>query len=270
MVDVIIEVRDARVPLSTTHPSVAEWCHNKPRLVVMNRVDMISNEDKQEWTTFWSARKQKVFFTDGKSGQGCEPVVKAMLRAGQLVNERRSRRGLAPRSVRAVMIGFPNVGKSALINRLVKRRAVESANKPGVTRTLRWVTVGEGIDLLDAPGVIPMRLDDQIAAARLAMVNDIGEASYINSTIAGSLLARFRGLPNGRNVMARVEKRYNMRHGESWDMTCEDLVWRVADDMFQGDLEKAGVRILGDYRSGRLGIFALEIPPAGDGPTPSQ
>ena len=107
-------------------------------------------------------------------GTGVPELKKAIMRAGEKVNARRKRRGINPRPVRAAILGYPNVGKSALINRLTKSKACASAPRPGVTRNLRWVRVGGDLDLLDSPGVLPGRLADQTAANRLAMANDIG------------------------------------------------------------------------------------------------
>jgi ribosome biogenesis GTP-binding protein YlqF len=264
MVDVVLEVRDARIPLSTCHPQVGAWVGAKPRLVVMNRVDMVSKRDKREWEEWFAAAGQKVFWTDAAGGRGAERLHKAAVAAARSVNEKRARRGLAPRATRACVIGFPNIGKSALINRLLGRRVVESAAKPGVTRALRWVSLGDDLDLLDAPGVIPAAFDDQIAAQRLAMCNDIGEAAYVDSLVAAALVARVKRLPGARGLAARLERRY---HIDPWLLSAEEFVAAVAAELFGGDKEKAGRRILGDYRNGHLGEFALEVPADADGPS---
>lgn len=115
-------------------------------------------------------------------------VSKAAQAAGVQLNQRRRDRGMLPRPVRAVVIGFPNVGKSALINRLVGRRVVESAARPGVTRQLRWVRISQDLELLDAPGVIPAKLEDQEAGLKLAVCDDIGEAAYDNQLIAAAFI----------------------------------------------------------------------------------
>lgn len=134
---------------------------------------------------YFDRQRLSVFWTVGQSGDGVAGVQRACRRIASDINERRSRRGLRARSVRAVAIGFPNVGKSALLNRLAGRKVYDSAPKPGVTRSLKWVRVDDGVDLLDAPGVLPMRFDDQVAAVRLCMVNNIGEASYVPSRVRG-------------------------------------------------------------------------------------
>lgn len=148
---------------------VAGWCGPKPRVLVINRVDEISEADRAAWSTHYKDAGQKVFWTDGKLGQGVKRLKQHLIsEVGQAINERRTKRGLQPRPVRACVIGFPNIGKSALINRLLARRVVASAPKPGVTRSLRWVRLDEGLELLDAPGVIPMSFRDQVGAHGVA------------------------------------------------------------------------------------------------------
>ncbi|CAL5230055.1 g13506 [Coccomyxa viridis] len=257
-VDAVLEVRDARIPLSTCHSQIAKWCGNKPRVLVLNRVDMVSERDKASWTRHFNAAGTHVCWTDGVSGLGTGQVKKAAMEASAEINARRKNRGLKPRPVRAVVIGFPNVGKSALINRLLNRRVCDSAPKPGVTRNLKWLRLGGDLDLLDAPGVIPASFSDQLAAQRLAMCNDIGEASYIDSFIAASLLQVLRELPSFPAIDERLKLRFKFPLEPS--MTGEDYVNQLGDDLFQGDVERAGQRILRDFRNMAFGRVALELP----------
>jgi len=257
MVDVVLEVRDARIPVATNHPQVSTWVGHRPRLLIMNRVDMVSKADKQAWNEYFKATKQQVFWTDGKNGDGAKGVKEALLKVSEGINAKRANRGLQPRPVRTCVIGFPNIGKSALINRLVGRRAAASAPKPGVTRMLQWVRLAGTLDLLDAPGVIPASFNDQIAAQRLAICNDIGEAAYLESHIAACFLVRCKLLPDGPALIGRLAARYGV---DPLAGSAEDFVVAVAGKLFFGDIEKAGARILKDYRNGTLGEFALERP----------
>ncbi|MHC5729789.1 MAG: ribosome biogenesis GTPase YlqF, partial [Nostoc sp.] len=156
-VDVVFEVRDARIPLATHHPQIAEWVEGKARVLILNRVDMITPPMRSLWIDWFKRQGEVPYFTNAQHGKGIAEVARAAHAAGVEFNQRRSDRGMLPRPVRAVVIGFPNVGKSALINRLLGRRVVESAARPGVTRQLRWVRISEHLELLDAPGVIPIR-----------------------------------------------------------------------------------------------------------------
>ena len=163
-VDIVLEVRDGRIPMSTRHPQIPEWIGGKPRVLLINRKDMVGDGDRAAWSAFFAKRGHPVQWTTGNMGDGVSQVLEQAAVVGAKLNARRAARGLRPRPVRAVVIGFPNVGKSALINRLLGRRVADSAPKPGVTRSLRWARIGGDIDLLDAPGIIPMSFRDQIAA----------------------------------------------------------------------------------------------------------
>ncbi|EEH52900.1 uncharacterized protein MICPUCDRAFT_21980, partial [Micromonas pusilla CCMP1545] len=255
-VDAVVEVRDLRIPLATTHPEIPNWIGGKLRVLVLNRADMVSDGERQRWVAWFKKNGEKhVVLTDAKSGKGVNRVKEVALLVSEEVNAKRAAKGLMPRPVRTAIIGYPNVGKSALINRLTNSKACASAPRPGVTRNLRWVRVGGDLDLLDSPGVLPPRLADQAAATRLAMANDIGEASYLSSNVAAQLFDEMKTLPQWT-----TRKRFKLDAIPD-AMTGEDFVIAVAEKMSSDDLERAGTRILIDFRSGALGAFCLEPAP---------
>ncbi|WP_017655643.1 ribosome biogenesis GTPase YlqF [Fortiea contorta] len=260
-VDVVLEVRDARIPLATHHPQIDEWVGNKARVLIFNRVDMITPQMRDLWID-WSKRQgETAYFTNAQHGQGVVAVSKAAQAAGVELNQRRSSRGMLPRPVRAVVIGFPNVGKSALINRLLGKRVVESAARPGVTRQLRWVRISEQLELLDAPGVIPLKLEDQGAALKLAICDDIGEAAYDNQLVAAELVDILNYLQHiAPNLLPQkpLESRYEL---DSTPHTGEAYLHALAEHRYQGDVERAARQLLTDYRKGFFGTIPLEIPP---------
>lgn len=257
LVDVVLEVRDARIPLSTEHPQITQWIAGKERVLVLNRLDMISSEARQHWTAWFRAHDNEPYFTDAQHGKGIEAVTKAAQAAGAQMNQRRRDRGMLPRPVRAVVLGFPNVGKSALINRLLKRRVVESARRAGVTRQLRWVRISDQIELLDAPGVLPSRLNDQQAALKLAICDDIGEAAYDNQRVAAALIDLLKELQPDSVLTARYEL-------TPASLTGEDYLHQLAEHRHQGDVERTARQLLNDFRKGLLGAIALEHPPETD------
>ena len=276
-VDCVVEVRDLRIPLATSHPDVAAWLGNggnknnssgKLHITVLNRSDMVDERERSKWVSYFKhkMKERHVIVTDAKSGRGIEHVKKIALSVAKEVNEKRIQKGLLARPVRTAVVGYPNVGKSALINRLVGKKACASAPRPGVTRDLRWVRVSEEIDLLDSPGVLPPRMSDQDAANRLAMANDIGEASYEASEVAARLFEEMKLLPSWRrekgNIESVVMKRYKMSAKEMEEMNGDMFIEKIAMSTCGGDFERAGTKVLNDFRGGFLGKFCLEVTPA--------
>ena len=259
-VDVVLEVRDARIPLSTQHPRVEEWVGDKGRVLILNRVDMISSEARAAWETWFRQQGEQPVFTNAQKGKGVKAIAKVAQAAGETVNQRRQARGMKPRPIRAVVIGFPNVGKSALINRLLNRKVAASARRAGVTRQLRWIRMAGELDLLDAPGVIPSRLEDQAAALKLAICDDIGEAAYDTQRIAAGFIDLIKLLQAHCPAEAHhqvLQARYALDLAQ---YTGEEFVAELADRKFQADLERSARRILNDFRTGLLGAWVLEWP----------
>lgn len=259
-VDVVLEVRDARIPLATRYPSLDQWAGEKGRVLILNRVDMIMPEARARWEDWFKSEGVTPYFTNAQQGQGISAITKAAQAAGEAVNQRRISRGMRPRPIRAVVIGFPNVGKSALINRLLNRKAVASARRAGVTRQLQWVRVSGDLDLLDAPGVIPARLDDQQAALKLAICDDIGEAAYDTQRVAAAFIDLLKTLQEQHQVAAYSQALKNRYGIEPGPVTGESFVVLLAEKTFQQDAERAARRILDDFRTGNLGPLPLEWP----------
>lgn len=261
-VDVVLEVRDARIPLSTHHPQTQEWVGSKTKVLVLNRVDMITPRDRQLWLSWFRSRGETPYFTNAQHGQGIREVTQAAQEAGVAINQRRSDRGMKSRPVRAVVIGFPNVGKSALINRLLGRRVVESARRAGVTRQLRWVRISDELELLDAPGVIPAKLKSQQQAIKLAICDDIGDASYDHQRVAVELVELLKDLdctPQENFFPASpLKKRYEL---DPTPLTGEEYLQVLASSRHQGNVERTAQELLNDFRKGLLGAILLELPP---------
>ncbi|MGB8703127.1 MAG: ribosome biogenesis GTPase YlqF [Thermosynechococcaceae cyanobacterium] len=263
-VDTVLEVRDARIPMASSHPQVPQWIGEKPKILILNRVDLISPKAAALWRDWFKSQGETPYFTDAKQGKGINAVAQAAQQAGAKLNQRRRDRGMNPRAVRAVVIGFPNVGKSALINRLLNRRVAESARKPGVTRQLRWIRISPDLDLLDAPGVLPSRLSDQAAAYRLAMCDDIGEGAYDRQLVAAALIDQIHRMETCNTQVEHwipdrpLQQRYSI---VPETMTGEEYLAAVAQAKFQGDKERMAHHLLTDFRKGILGPIALEFPP---------
>jgi len=256
-VDVVLEVRDARIPLTTHHPNMDRWVGERGRVLVLNRVDMISPAARAAWQQWFEAQGDVPLFTNAQQGKGIGAVAAAAAAAGAAVNQRRQARGMKPRPVRAVVMGFPNVGKSALINRLLNRKVVASARRAGVTRQLRWVRVSGDLDLLDAPGIIPAQIEDQTAALKLAICDDIGAAAYDTQRTAAAFLDLLKTLP-----AAGYDRGMSDRYGlELSEHTGEGFLAALAAARFNANAERAATTLLNDFRVGHLFDLPLEWPP---------
>lgn len=218
---------------------------------------------------------EDVLFVDAKLGQGIHALNRAIFKAGSHVQERRDRRGLKARALRVGIIGYPNVGKSALINRILGRKRARTANTPGVTRSLQWIRVKadssktskKEFELLDSPGVIPAKMIDQSDAVLLAACNCIGDAAYDNQAVAAYLFEWLKAL----HVMGKADvaapqwikkckERYGF-HPLKDNLTGEDMLFKVADKSCHGNPEDASRKILQDFRTGRLGPICLQLAP---------
>ncbi len=258
-VDLIIEVRDARIPKATSHPNLQKWIHGRHHLLVINRRDMISAEARKAWQQWFQENTQRPLWCDSKAGKGINQILQAAIEKGNDLNERRKQKGMLTRPVRALTLGFPNVGKSALINRLVKRKVVASARRAGVTRSLRWIRMGAALDLLDAPGVLPPRLDNQEAALLLALCDDIGQAAYQVESVAIEFLKLLKKLEIKASSGIQpdlLEKKYGVA------LLKDEYEWlaNASQRHTSNDTNRMAQRLLDDFRKSFLGKISLELP----------
>jgi len=261
-VDLIIEVRDSRIPLSTGHRHLNNWIKNKKHILVINRSDMISENCIDIWKNWFQNKNIVPLWCDSKKGYGIKEICKAANEARVSIDNRRLSRGMKIRPIRALTLGFPNVGKSALINRIANKKVVKSARKAGVTRNLRWIRLENGIDLLDAPGVIPPDLDDQKAALNLALCDDIGEAAYDLESVAREFIKIIHNLHNNQiaNIsLSRISKRYGVDIINGFE---DPDLWikLTAEKHTSGDCRRMANKLLEDFRNQMLGNICLEVP----------
>ncbi len=261
-VDLIIEVRDARIPLSTSHLHLDKWIKDKKHLLVINKADMISDSAIHKWTNWFQERNKTPIWCDSKKGIGIKEICKAASESRLSIDIRRESRGMKVRSIRALTLGFPNVGKSALINRIAKKRVVESARKAGVTRSLRWIRLNNGIDLLDAPGIIPPDLDNQRSALNLAICDDIGEAAYDIESVAREFLKiiiRLYTNPISNISLEQISKRYCIDFDQSFKDP-DQWIKLASEKHTSGNQRRMANRLLEDFRTQMLGKICLEVP----------
>ena len=261
-VDLVIEVRDARIPLSTGHPHLNQWINNKKHILVINRSDMISQNTIDSWNKWFKNNNEYPHWCDAKRGIGIKEICKSTKESRLSIDNKRLSRGMKIRPIRTLTLGFPNVGKSALINRIANKRVVESARKAGVTRNLRWIRVDSGIDLLDAPGVIPPNLEDQKSALNLALCDDIGEAAYEIESVAIEFIKIISILNKDKNAnisLKKISNRYGVDITKGFENPSE-WIDVAASKHTSGDRRRMAYKLLEDYRNQMLGKIALEVP----------
>ena len=261
-VDLVVEVRDSRIPLSTGHPYLNKWIQNKKHILVINRSDMISHDCINNWKDWFTKKNIIPLWCDAKRGHGIKEIFYAITKARVSIDERRLSRGMKIRPIRALTLGFPNVGKSALINRIANKKVAKSARKAGVTRDLRWIRISNGIDLLDAPGVIPPYLENQKSALNLALCDDIGEAAYDLDFVAIEFIKMIEKLSGNKNSNISLKKISN-RYGTDISEGFKDpnkWLFLAAEKHTSGDRRRMANKLLEDFRNQFLGNICLEIP----------
>ena len=261
-VDLVIEVRDARIPLSTGNIHLNKWIKGKKHILVLNRSDMISSNAKEKWTNWFISININPLWCDSKKGTGVKAICNAATNHRLSIDKRRKARGMQIRPIRALTLGFPNVGKSALINRIANRRVVQSARKAGVTRSLRWIRLENGIDLLDAPGIIPPDLKDQKSALNLAICDDIGEAAYDLHGVSKEFIKILSNIHN--NPIANISvTEFSNRYGIDLSIGFKDpdkWIKLAAEKHTSGNERRMANRLLEDFRTKMLGQICLEVP----------
>lgn len=259
-VDVVIELLDARIPMSSRNPQIDAIVGDKKRLILLNKADLADPTATEGWLGWFAESGQRVLPLNAADGKGVEHIVPA---CEALVQEKRlamQRRGVQPPPVRAMILGIPNVGKSTLINRLVARKAANTGNRPGVTQQQQWFTVRGKLQLLDTPGVLWPKFDDPEIGFRLAATGAIKDEILDAIEVAVYALRQLR-----QRYAELLIRRYGLSPtaAEPWEWLEE--IGRRRGCLRGGgevDLEKAAAVLLHDLRTGKIGRISLEWPPA--------
>ena len=262
-VDAVCEILDARIPLSSRNPDIDALTAGKPRLIVLDHTDQADSERTKLWAAYFRSCGCAVLETAAKSGagiKGFQPAVRALL-ADKL--RRYEEKGQAGRTIRVMVVGIPNVGKSTFINRVAGKTRAKAENRPGVTRSNQWVNVGGGLELLDTPGILWPKFEDQQAALRLAFIGAIRDEVMDLEELACYLMEFL-----AQNYPACLEERYKItpEAGESG----YDLLLRAGRKrgfLISGgevDTERMAKILMDEFRGGKLGRFTLELPGAAE------
>lgn len=257
MVDVVVELLDARIPASSANPVIDQVVEHKPRIIALNKADLAEQQETEKWAAYFRAQGLSVVPVEAVRGKGAKMLVNRVEAAASSKLKAWEAKGIRGRAARVMILGIPNVGKSSLINRLVGETAVRTADKPGVTRGKQWVKIGKNLELLDTPGVLWPKLEDQEAAFRLAVTGAIADDVYDMEDAVNRLLVLLR-----TRYAHRLAERYNLQ--TPLPETAEELLLLIGARrgcLRSGgtvDAEKARRIILNEFRSGKLGCFTLD------------
>jgi ribosome biogenesis GTPase A len=257
LVDVVAELRDARIPYSSGNPEIRKLVAEKPRVLILNKSDMADSAETKRWIQFYAKNGVPVMAADSRSGKGLNSLAPVIKQAMAPLLERRAARGMANRPVRLMIVGIPNVGKSSLINRLAGGRRTKVEDRPGVTRGAQWVKVENGMELLDMPGVLWPKFDDAAVAENLAFTGAVKDNIMDLEALAARLLERLYA-----NYAPLVKERYRL--GEIADSSGHALLRLVGKSrgmLLQGgeiNLERAAITVLDEFRAGTIGRITLE------------
>lgn len=253
LVDVILEVLDARIPKSSSYGDTKALFKDKPRIILLNKCDLSDDIENLKWKKYIEEKTGTVcLLTSNGSHKDTNLIINKILEVSKPVTEKMMQKGLLPRPIRTMVAGMPNVGKSSTINRLIKRAKTKTGARAGVTRQQQWVRVHEKIELLDTPGIIPMKQENQEAALKLAFVNSIGENAYDNEYAAVELLKIL-----GAKYEQNLRDYYNLK---DYDITIENIAlarnWIVKEG--KPDITRCAQFILTNFREGKIGKFTLD------------
>lgn len=258
LVDVVAEIIDARIPVSSRNPVLNSLIENKPRIILMNKSDVADSARTSQWVDYYKSQGIRALPIDCRSGKGLNgfiPLIKDVL-SDRIASW--ESKGMVGRQIRVMVVGIPNVGKSSLINRLSKNSKANVEDRPGVTRSNQWFTIGKGFDLLDTPGVLWPKFDDKIVGERLAFTGAVKDEVVDTEHLASRLLEVLRDSYSGA-----VKQRYKLDEDISELKGYEllELIGKKRGMLVSGgetDTERASIMVLDEFRSGKLGRITLE------------
>lgn len=268
LIDVVVELLDSRIPLSSQNPDIAELTKGKKKIIVLNKTDLADKMQNEAWKKYFNSNGQVCILTDSNLGKGINEVIKAIEEIMKEELEQYAEKGRIGRKIKAMILGIPNVGKSSFINRIIKTNRLEVGNKPGVTRKKQWISINDKINLLDTPGVLWPRFEDEKTALNLAFTGTIKDDVLEQTEIAYQLLKFL--LENYRqNIIERykmtldyIEKTLSQDQPENFNIyeIMQEIGKKRGAIISGGEIddEKTAKIILDDFRSGRLGRITIE------------
>lgn len=261
LVDVVVEITDARVPASSRNPEMKNLVGGKPRVVVLNKCDMADEALTAEWIEYYRANGVKAIAMDCRSGKGLNKLVPTVKEVMKKELEKRAAKGMEGKPIRMMVVGIPNVGKSSFINRVAGGKRAKVEDRPGVTKGKQWVTLEKGIDLLDMPGVLWPKFDDKTVGEHLAFTGAIKDDILDTELLA----MRLADLLN-REYHSLLCERYKLTDEETAEIEPYDLLSLIGSKrgmkVSGGEVntERAAAMLLDEFRGGKIGRITLEMP----------
>ena len=255
VIDVIIELFDARAPLSSINENLEKLTANKKKLIVLTKIDLADPEQNKKWVAELSKKYDSVISLDLKKNNAEVILSKAVVELGKEKHAKEIARGMKPQPIRAMIIGIPNVGKSSLINRLAKRKAAGVQNKPGYTRGEQWISVNKDFLLLDTPGILPMSYENQKKAANLALIGAIRE-DILPNEVLGEYLLKFLKEHYPESLFNRFDIKEIGDRLEVLKQIAERR--KIVTSTGENDLLRAESVLLKEFKDGLLGNITLE------------
>lgn len=257
LIDLVIELVDARIPLGSRNPDIDKLAAGKSRIVLLNKSDLADPVYNKQWIRYFEARGAHVQEINSKTGSGVKSIQSLVQEACREKLERDRRRGIVNRPIRAMVVGIPNVGKSTFINAFAGKACTKTGNKPGVTKGKQWIRLGKGLELLDTPGILWPKFEDQQVGMRLAFIGSMNDEVIIMDELACDLI---------RYLQQLYPQALYQRYAIDGTGEAPQVLEKVAESRGcygrgqELDLEKAASILMEDFRSGRLGRLTLERP----------
>jgi len=262
LIDVVIELVDARIPISSRNPDIDSLAVGKSRVIILNKADMADDKATEAWIQYFKEKNLIAVKLNSKSGNGIKQVKDAITKAAEAKMARDRARGILNRPVRAIVGGIPNVGKSTFINSFAGRAVTKTGNKPGVTKGKQWIRLNKQVELLDTPGILWPKFEDRITAEHLAFIGSIRDEVIEKRELAIKFVIELE--ENYRGILAGYYGFDNIEKNENDTEFAMQLLREIAEKRMlvkkggEVDTDKAAILILDDFKNGKLGKITLE------------
>lgn len=262
LIDVVIELIDARIPISSRNPDIDELAKNKSRVIILNKSDLADDRVSDEWMKYFEKKGFLALKLNAKTGNGMKEMKAKINEAAKEKMERDRKRGILNRPVRAIVTGIPNVGKSTFINSFAGKSVTKTGNKPGVTKGKQWIRLNKAVELLDTPGILWPKFEDRIIAEHLAFIGSMRDEVIEKTELSLALIAELE-----KNYQGLLFSSYGIQRkegGEQTSSSCADILEDIARRRAflkkggEVDVDKAAFTVLDDFKNGRLGKISLE------------